>query len=32
LKLYRNEKYILFVEQFGLSEPTFLVAFKVTFC
>ncbi|XP_022682699.1 protein root UVB sensitive 5 isoform X4 [Setaria italica] len=28
LKLYKNEKYVLFVEQFGSREPTFLVAFK----
>ncbi|KAL6626705.1 hypothetical protein ACP70R_030431 [Stipagrostis hirtigluma subsp. patula] len=28
LKLYRNEKYILFFEQSGSREPTFLVAFK----
>ncbi|TVU22001.1 hypothetical protein EJB05_31674, partial [Eragrostis curvula] len=28
LKLYGNEKYILFIEQFGTREPTFLVAFK----
>ncbi|CAO2198910.1 unnamed protein product [Urochloa humidicola] len=28
LKLYNNEKYVLFVEQFGSREPTFLVAFK----
>jgi len=28
LKLYKNEKYVLFVEQFGSREPKFLVAFK----
>jgi len=28
LKLYKNEKYILFFEQFGSREPTFLVTFK----
>ncbi|XP_062191970.1 protein root UVB sensitive 5 isoform X3 [Phragmites australis] len=28
LKLYRNERYILFVEQFESREPTFLVTFK----
>ncbi|WVZ72192.1 hypothetical protein U9M48_020691 [Paspalum notatum var. saurae] len=28
LKLYKNQKYILFFEQFGSREPTFLVTFK----
>lgn len=28
LKLYENQKYILFFEQFGSSDPTFLVTFK----
>ncbi|RLN25495.1 protein root UVB sensitive 5 isoform X1 [Panicum miliaceum] len=28
LKLYKNEKYVLFVEQFGSREPKFLVVFK----
>ncbi|CAD6232606.1 unnamed protein product [Miscanthus lutarioriparius] len=28
LKLYKNERYILFFEQFGSREPTFLVTFK----
>ncbi|KAG2595778.1 hypothetical protein PVAP13_5KG096300 [Panicum virgatum] len=32
LKLYKNEKYVLFVEQFGSREPKFLVAFKVFYC
>jgi hypothetical protein len=31
LKLYKNEKYILFFEQFGSREPTFLVTFKVIY-
>lgn len=28
LKLYKNERYILFVEQFGSKEPAFFVTFK----
>uniref|UniRef100_A0A453DVU1 Protein root UVB sensitive/RUS domain-containing protein n=1 Tax=Aegilops tauschii subsp. strangulata TaxID=200361 RepID=A0A453DVU1_AEGTS len=32
LKLYKNEKYILCVEQLGLEEATYLVTFKVIYC
>jgi hypothetical protein len=31
LKLYKNEKYILYVEQLGSEEPAFLVTFKVIY-
>uniref|UniRef100_A0ACD5VD84 Uncharacterized protein n=1 Tax=Avena sativa TaxID=4498 RepID=A0ACD5VD84_AVESA len=32
LKLYKNEMYILYVEQLGSEEPAFLVTFKVIYC